>query len=255
MNYFFSVNNNEYKSELTIPKFKNKSLPSSKLNLYSLIADQSRWILEEVKTDQDKEFFYLNSNLSNDKIYFISENKDFKFNESNLEVIDNFTDTEPAFRSNLLIKNQEGGFSSYQSEYPHEMTLKKGNILSSLETLLNRKSDKNYIIFKNIFFKPVIEKFFGYLIDYKNSKILDKFELKTNLTNFVKINKEYINKNTFFFSYGYLGIPIFLNEIENNISLEHTHPLQLYIKGKEGFTKANELKKNFVEIIKKYENL
>lgn len=161
MNYFFSVDNNEYKSELTIPKFKNKSLPSSKLNLYSLIADQSRWVLEEVKTDQDKEFFYVNSNLSNDKIYFISENKDFKFNKSNLEVIDNFTDTEPAFRSNLLIKNQEGGFSSYQSEYPHEMTLKKGNILSSLETLLNRKSDKNYIIFKNIFFKPVIEKFFG----------------------------------------------------------------------------------------------
>ncbi len=255
MNYFFSVNNDDYISELTIPKFKNKSLPSSKINLYSLETNEGEWILNEVITDQDKDFFYLTSDLSNNKIYFISENKNFKFNKSNLELIDNFTDTEPAFRSNLLIKNQEGGFSSYQSEYPYEMTLRKGNILSSLETLLNKKSDKNYIIFKNIFFKPINEKFFGYLIDYESDKILDKFELKTNLTNIVKINKKYINKNTFFFSYGYLGIPIFLNEIESNISLEHTHPLQLYIKGKEGFAKASELKNHFVEIIKKNENL
>lgn len=249
MNYFFSVNNNEYKSELTIPKFKNKSLPSSKLNLYSLIADQSRWILEEVKTDQDKEFFYLNSNLSNDKIYFISENKDFKFNESNLEVIDNFTDTEPAFRSNLLIKNQEGGFSSYQSEYPFNMTAKSGMIISSVSSIANKDADKNYLFFRNIYYEPIEKEYEGFFINIKSRKVIKKIKIISNYSNFFEISEELINPEIFFVTKNLLGIPMYISLKNKHLSFEHTHPLHEYILSKNRFTKVKNFKENINEII------
>ena len=64
----------------------------------------------------------------------------------NLLNLNNFTDTDPAFRANLKIYNFKGGFSSYQSDYPYEMIVKKGNILSGLRFLTNKDS-KNIIFF------------------------------------------------------------------------------------------------------------
>ena len=43
--------------------------------------------------------------------------------------------------------NRQGGFSSYQSEYPFSMTTKKGSILSPLSSLCNKNADENIIIF------------------------------------------------------------------------------------------------------------
>ena len=43
------------------------------------------------------------------------------------------------------IKNEFGGFSSYQSEYPYEMTIKNGSVLSPLSILLNNRNDYNFI--------------------------------------------------------------------------------------------------------------
>ena len=61
--------------------------------------------------------------------------------EKNLMDLDNFTSTSPiAFRSNLKLELKDGGFSSYQSEYPFSMTTKKGSIVSPLSTLLNKNN-------------------------------------------------------------------------------------------------------------------
>ena len=79
----------------------------------------------------------------------------------------NFTETFPEFRANLNIYLKGGGFSSYQSEYPFNMINKNGTILTPISTLLNINADKNYLIFKNIFFKPLQKKFPASFIDIK----------------------------------------------------------------------------------------
>ena len=149
MNYFFSFKNKNFFSKLTIPKFKNKSNSSEKLNLYSLTIRKNKWSHEKIKCNEDEDFFYLNKDLlNNDKIFFISKKMITKINENSLEILDNYTDTEPAFRSNFYIRNMEGGFSSYQSEYPFEMTNKNGNILTPVDMLLSKDNKNNYIILK-----------------------------------------------------------------------------------------------------------
>ena len=254
MNYFFSINNKNYQSEVTIPKFKNKSVFSSKVYLYSVQAFENKWKYTQVHCPEDDDFFYLTKEFcKNDLIFFLAEKKLYKSNATCLELIDKFTDTEPAFRANLRIFNTNGCFSSYQSEYPFEMINKKGSILSPL-ILLEEKNEKNIIIFKNIFIDPVKKKFKGYIVDLFNKKILDSFNLLTNYTNCIEINNSHLKKNVFFFTTDFLGIPIFLTENGNNVSLEHTHPLQLYIRGNDGFIKTKKLKNEFLEIIKNEEN-
>ena len=103
--------------------------------------------------------------------------------------MDNFTDTEPAFRSNFAIQNLKGGFSSYQSEYPFEMTNKNGNILSPVDMLLSKDNENNYIIFKNIYHKPINLSFNAYLVDYKNKKIFKKIYIKNKLYQLNKYRK------------------------------------------------------------------
>ena len=48
-----------------------------------------------------------------------------------LKNFNNFTDTSPAFRANLKIYLDKGGFSSYQSEYPYNMITKRGSVVKS----------------------------------------------------------------------------------------------------------------------------
>lgn len=249
MNYFFSFKNKNFISKLTIPKFKNKSKLSENLNLYSLEINNKKWLYKKIKCDEDKDFFHLKGELiDNDIIYFITKKTVKDMNKNSLEILDNYTDTEPAFRSNFCIKNSKGGFSSYQSEYPFEMTKKKGNILSPIDTLLSKDNEKNFIIFKNIYYKPLKLNFDAYLIDYQKKRILKKYIFKTNYTNFVNIEKKFINPNIFFFTCDYIGIPIFLSENNFSLSLEHTHPFHLYFLGKNGFEKSKELKDEFKKI-------
>ena len=66
-----------------------------------------------------------------------------------------FTETSPAFRANFIIKKINGGFSSYQSEYPFNMTTKNGSITSGTASLTSKNANKNYIIFRNIFIEPI----------------------------------------------------------------------------------------------------
>ncbi len=55
--------------------------------------------------------------------------------------------------------------------------------LRSVNSLINDNADKNYILFRNIFHKPMENKFKAYLVDYKNKRILTEYELKTKWNN------------------------------------------------------------------------
>ena len=100
----------------------------------------------------------------------------------------------------------------------------KNSIVSQVYSLANKKAKKNYILFRNIYEHPSHEEFFGYLIDVKTKKIIKKFTLLTNYTNFIEIENQLVNADVYFVTDKFLGIPVFISENFGHLSMEHTHP-------------------------------
>ena len=169
--------------------------------------------------------------------------------KNNLENFNKFTETSPAYRANLKIVLKNGGFSSYQSEYPFSMVCKEGSIISSVSSIGNIDAEKNYIIIRNILEEPKEEKFNAYLVDIKEKKIKEKIEIRTNFTNFFELSNFLIKPEIFLMTDKFLGIPIYMSIKNKHISFEHTHPPHEYILSKNKFEKITQLKKEIHEII------
>lgn len=254
MNFFFSLKNQELECTLTIPKFKNNKKIDKKNVLYSLQIKDNKWIVEEVMCSNNDNFYFLkNFDLDNHKIFFLATKEEVGeeniFNK--LKNFNKYTDTMPEYRSNMKIEIKNKGFSSYQADYPYDLTLKTGNILSPVSTLFNERSDKNIIFFKNIYFKPIKEKFFIYFINVEKKKILHKEIAITNQSNQIIVDPELIQSQNYIFSDGYLGIPIYVSIKDGHLSMEHTHPPHLYIWGNDKFEKVKKIKNKINEIIYK----
>jgi len=256
MNYFFSIQNKELKCSLTIPRFRNHSKINKDYLLFSAKIDKDQWCINEIKNSSCNNFFFLkNQQLDNFQVFFLAKKKEIKkkfFNE--LLNFNFFTDTMPDFRSNLKVEIKESGFSSYQADYPFSLCVKKGSVLSPLSILLNKHADKNYIFFKNIFFKPIKVSFKIYFVDLEKKQILEIKEALTNQTNEIEVDPSLIKPNVYIFSDKYLGIPIYVSIKDGHISMEHTHPPHLYIWGDDKFQRVNELKNKINEIIIKKNN-
>jgi hypothetical protein len=251
MNYFFGINNSEFTSELQIPLFKNRNCKPSNLLLYKAFVISDEWKFEEIKDKKINKDFYLlkQEDITNSSIFFLASPKDLSFKNNKLQNFNTFTETSPAYRANLKIVLKNGGFSSYQSEYPFSMIEKKGSILSSVCSLANRNADKNYIFIKNIFIDPIIESFDIYLVDIIKKKIEEQFEINTNYTNSFELKKSLIKPEIFLISKNYIGIPMYVSVKNNHVSFEHTHPPHEYILSNNKFKKISDLKKEINEIV------
>tara|TARA_B100001173_G_scaffold231840_1_gene201651 strand:+ start:834 stop:1598 length:765 start_codon:yes stop_codon:yes gene_type:complete len=253
MNFFFGLKNNFFESNLQIPKFTNrKQKYKSNINLFKIKIENKFWNIEKldnIKNDQN--FFYVDTDLSNnDNIFFLANDTEIlNFNKDKILNYSNFTETYPAFRCNLEIFNLKSGFSSFQSEYPFSLINKRGMTLSPIATLLNNNAEKNFIFFKNIIEKPLKQIFFGYLINVKTKKIEKKIELFSNYSNIFEVNKEFINPEIYFVTDNHLGVPMYISVNENHISFEHTHPPHEYIQSDNRFKKISEIKNEINEII------
>jgi hypothetical protein len=129
------------------------------------------------------------------------------------------------------------------------MTMKKGTILSAVNSIANKDAEKNYIFIRNIFQDPVIENFKAYLVNINLKKIEDEFDIKTNFTNSFELKKSLIKPEIFLVTKNYLGIPMYVSVDKKHVSFEHTHPPHEYILSKNKFEKISELKKEINEII------
>lgn len=248
MNFFFSIENSQFEPKLTIPKFQNRNKKVFiNRSLYSAEIMNKKWSINTVNCSEDENFFYLDKvNLSNKKIFFISKESKVKNSlelKRSLIDLDNFTDTDPAYRSNMQIELINGGFTSYQAEYPFSLANKKSDILSNTYLLTNKFAEKNYLFFKNVYIEPINYEAFGFIIDLKKEKILRKINLLSNTTNIIPLTDSDLGKDIYFFSRGIAGIPIFVSEKNGHLSMEHTHPPHLYLLGNEKFKIVNQLKK------------
>ena len=253
MNFFYGINNNLFKSEVQIPLFQNSNFKKSNLKLFKSYPENNKWILQEISNKKIiKDSFYIlkNEDISSNEIFFLADETIFnKFDHKKLKNFNNFTDTSPAFRANFKIYLNQGGFSSYQSEYPYSMITKKGTILSSISSLANSDADKNYILIKNIFEEPIEENFKAYLVNFKTKSVEEQFEIRTNYTNCIEINKKLIKPEIFLTTKNYLGIPMYVSVKNNFLSFEHTHPPHEYILSENKFIKISNLKKEINEIV------
>lgn len=251
MNYFFGINNSEFSSELQIPLFQNRNKKPSNLLLYEATIHNNEWKIKQIDNRKiNKDFYFLNSkDITNSNIFFLASPKDLEIKKNKLQNFNKFTETSPAYRANLKIVLKNGGFSSYQSEYPFSMIEKKGSILSSVCSLANRNADKNYIFIKNIFVDPIIESFDIYLVDIIKKKIEEQFEINTNYTNSFELKKSLIKPEIFLVSKNYIGIPMYVSVKNNHVSFEHTHPPHEYILSNNKFKKISDLKKEINEIV------
>lgn len=256
MNYFFGIKSKYIDCEIKIPTFKNNGERIRNPILISCEIKNDKWFLKRLEINLKNDFFVIgNHQIDNEKIFFIDDGKFFK--ETNIEKgiflneIQDFnclTDTEPQFRCNLKIYNNSG-FSSYQSEYPFKMINRSGNILSPIFPLLNKDSKNNLIFLKNIYFKPICEKFDVYLVDIKKMTIIDKYLAVTNKTNEIEIDYQLIKEDHYIFSKNFIGIPIYVSIHNNAISMEHTHPPHHYIISNDKYKTVSKLKKKINEIV------
>ena len=253
MNFFYGINNDLFKSELQIPLFQNSKFKKSNLKLFKSYPKNNKWILQEISNKKIiKDYFYIlkNEDILSNEIFFLADEAVLnEFDDKKLKNFNNFTDTSPAFRANFKIYLNQGGFSSYQSEYPYSMITKKGTILSSISSLANSNADKNYILIKNIFEEPIEENFKAYLVNYKTKSIEEQFDVKTNYTNCIEISNKLIKPEIFLTTDKYLGVPMYVSVKNNFLSFEHTHPPHEYIVGENKFIKVTNLKKEISEII------
>ena len=255
MNFFFGLNNSLLDSTLTIPRFQNSSRTKKQYKIYELQIINKKWTVNALQvSEHNKNFYEIDSGLiHNENIFFLATEDEIleikNNNYSKLLNLNKFTHTSPAFRANLQVSNNSGGFSSYQSEYPFQMVKIKGSILSSLNSLCNRSADHNIIFLKNIYELPIQDEFGIYFINLKTKKVLKKMAGLTNYMNEFVVEKELIQPEIFLFTDKFIGIPIFCSIKDNHISLEHSNPPHEYIMSKDRYKTVNALKNEFHEII------
>ena len=80
MNFFFTINTSYFSSVLTIPKFYNTGKYFTEPTIVSLDTNKLRnkWEINEFECDQDKNFFYIESHLTEKKFFSIFGKKIFK---------------------------------------------------------------------------------------------------------------------------------------------------------------------------------
>ena len=255
MSFFFALNLDSFNNLITIPKFTNEGMKLKKLSLYSAKINRNKWLIRRQNYKEDEDFFYLEVlDQDLDDIFFLNKSN-FCLKEQELLVheLKTFYDFKSnySFRANLRIKSKEHGFSSYQSEYPVEMTNKEGSILSTISSLINEENT-NFLVFRQIYYLPIKKPFNIFLVDLKKEEILSKAIFHTNSSNVLNISKIKNLKNCCFYSDGFLGIPIFISYgNKNGISMEHSHPPHLYLQSNNKFKMVTNLKNKVKKIVSK----
>jgi len=249
MNFFFSIRFKSIKSKLKIPLFTNEKMLPSNTNIYSAeVKNNNYWKIKKLNRN-NKKFLILDEELNNHKIFFISNDNEIisknNLMKKKLINLNNLTDTIPSFRSNLMISYKNHGFSSYQSEYPYDMTIRQGSIISPINTLLNKNADENFLVFRNIYYLPKIEKYKLFFLDIEKKKIVMTKKIFSNTTNIIPIEKKFIQNKYYILSEKILGIPIYISVHDGHLSMEHTHPPHLYLWDNKKFEVIKNFKNKF----------
>ena len=258
MNYFFHTSYKNINSKLTISKYKNSGERNENLLLIGAFCEGNAWRYYLVPDEYD-DYYLINSDLENkDHVFFYLDKSIIPSNFSSEFLLkpSDFTSTSPAFRGNLEVSMHDGGFSSYQAEFPHRMSQMQGSMVSSAGNLINLDNASNLVFIRNIYHKPIQSNFDLFIWDEDDRKPLDKKILSVNSSNIIILDP-YLESskhgNVGLFADGYLCIPVFLSySKDGQMSFEHTHPPHENLCGNDRIELVNKYRKETYEkVVKK----
>ena len=236
MNIFFHATNADIQSTLTIAKYSNHGDKAHDMKLYAARVHDGQWQLQQSDEGGD-DFWVVHSTKDNkDDIYFIAtpEEVDQYFRQDQLVDFNKFTNTSPAYRANLEIKNPTtGAFSSYQAEYPFRMTGMLSSLYSDCAPLTKTGCKQLGVFIRNIYKEPICDAREIVLFDKKRNATITTFQLYINRTTYIDLT-DYADHlaHCVLFAKGYIGIPIYtMTHQDNNLSFEHTHPPHESVSG------------------------
>lgn len=256
MNFFFHLANSyNIKSELSIPKFSNQGSVNKKISLFEAEIEGDKWIVNKTQCFEDDYFWNVSYHKESDleKIFFLSTENEAQLIHKHNKILDlnNFTDTLPDYRANLLIKNEAGACSSYQSEYPFRMVQNHGSIYSDCGLLTTSICKSVGVFIRNITSQPLKSETNLYLYDQHANKMLATFKVCTNEGRYIDLSdfKEDLC-NCFIYADNFLGIPVYIIEYDDcGLSMEHTHPPHEFVGGANRFRLVKKLKDRIHETI------
>ena len=229
------------------------------LGLYKL--EDSIWKLIKVFICEPKEFIEVNRRdlfVDNEQILILIPKKvnDFPTKANELPTPDSLRIDRSLVAERCSINfSLKKSYSSYQGEYPLEMTLMSKGSFLSFDTLkeFKNKDVLNFIIFMNIskdaFMQDEIE---IDIVNPNNKKIINKLIAKRNSFSVYRIpnEKDQFNKNQtkFYRSSECSFLPIFLSvDLKTfQLSVEHTHPPTEMIHGVKKFEVIKHLKNRWL---------
>lgn len=248
MNYFFFTSSEDYDCRLTVPKFRADGGTRRGNQLICARIVNSSWDFKIAEADEENDsFWYLDSgSFQQDDIFFIATAEELQRqkHEGSLIELNDFTHTDPAFRCNLAVSNSQGGWSSYQSEYPYRMIGKRGTIFSNIASLSNPEAKLNGCFLRNIFHQPIIESYRVLVFNALTNDVLLETSASSNQTNYISFDTLPTEQGELvLWAESFLGIPIYVSTDElHNISMEHTHPPHESVHGSDRFALVGKLK-------------
>ena len=141
--------------------------------------------------------------------------------------------------------------SSYQGDFPYQMSKVKGTFLAFDALAFNsHKGINNKLILINIFSQELTEKK-QFSLHMINSITKENIKKQAYIHNSAAIMNFDCNKDLsyIFYSKDTLGIPIFISyheDLDSNLSVEHSHPPSEYFFGESKFIGQQELKTNWL---------
>jgi hypothetical protein len=141
--------------------------------------------------------------------------------------------------------------SSYQGDFPYQMSKVKGTFLAFDALAFNsHKGINNKLILINIFSQELTEKK-QFSLHMINSITKENIKKQAYIHNSAAIMNFDCNKDLsyIFYSKDTLGIPIFISyheDFDSNLSVEHAHPPAEYFFGESKFIGQQELKTNWL---------
>ena len=167
------------------------------------------------------------------------------------EPISRKVDSSPfSERATISFKRGEA-ISSYQGDFPYEMSKIKGTFLAFDALVFNsQKKVNNKLILINIFSQELSEKK-QFTLNMANSITKEHIKKQTYIHNSAAIMNFDCSKDLsyIFYSKDTLGIPIFISyheDLDSNLSVEHSHPPSEYFFGEGKFIGQQELKTNWL---------
>lgn len=235
MNYYFFLYREGYANRLNIPRFRNDSTHKPDMELYAASVRDGAWHFYRPESIVDQNFWYVDANAENrNDLFFICLPDEFELQKKSERLIylNDYTKTAPDYRCNILIKNDVGGFTSYQSEYPFSMVGRRGGLISSIDTLKNDSGKMNALFIRNVFHEPIQDNYPATILETANNTVLDEIELRTNTSNFIDLAPFRGHNGLYVMAKGFLGVPVYFSEGPSGaLSMEHTHPPHESVRG------------------------